>query len=70
MNIKPFRNEAELTAALARLEELWGAPIDSPEGHELEVLAAQIEKYEDEHYPMPASNPANAIEFLRDQQRH
>ena len=69
MNIKPVRNEADLTAALVRLEELWGAPIDSPEGHELEVLASLIEKYEDKHYPMPASNHANAVEFLRGQQR-
>ena len=68
MKIKTVRSEADLVAAFARLEELWGAPIDSPEGHELEVLASLIEKYEDDHYPMPASNRDNALEFLRDQQ--
>lgn len=68
MDIKPVRNEADLATALTRLDELWGAPIDSPEGHELEILAELIEKYEDEHYPMPASNPANAVEFLKEQQ--
>jgi HTH-type transcriptional regulator/antitoxin HigA len=70
MTIKSVRNDADLAAALARLDELWGAPLDSEEGHELEVLATLIEKYEDEHYPMPASNPVDAAEFLREQQSH
>jgi len=53
MNIKPIRTEEDLAAAFARLEQLWGAEIGSPEGDELEILALLIEKYEDEHYPMP-----------------
>lgn len=68
MNIKPVRSEADLVAALARIDELWGAPVDTPDGNELEVLAILVEKYEDEHYPMPASRPAEAVKFLRDQQ--
>lgn len=67
MDIKPVRNEADLAAALARVDQLWGAPVDTPEGNELEVLVVLIEKYEDEHYPMPASQPANAVEFLKEQ---
>ena len=68
MNIKPIRTEEDLAAAFARVEQLWGAEIDSPEGDELEILALLIEKYEDEHYPMPPSDPIEAIKFLMAQQ--
>lgn len=52
MNIKPIHSQEDLATALARLEQLWGAEVGSPEGDELEILALLIEKYEDEHYPM------------------
>lgn len=68
MNIKPIRSQEDLTAAFARVEKLWGAEIGSPEGDELEILALLIEKYEDEHYPMPPSDPIEAIKFRMDQQ--
>ena len=68
MNIKPIRCDEDLAAAFARVEQLWGAEIGTPEGDELEVLAVLIEKYEDEHYPMPPSDPIEAIKFRMDQQ--
>jgi HTH-type transcriptional regulator/antitoxin HigA len=43
------------------VEQLRGAKMGSPEGDELEILALLIEKYEDEHYPMPPSDPIEAI---------
>ena len=52
MNIKAIHSQEDLTTALARLEQLWGAEAGSPEGDELEILALLTEKYEDEHYPM------------------
>lgn len=67
MNIKPIHTPEGLTAALARLEQLWGAQIGSPEGDELEILAVLIEKYEAEHFPMPASDPVEAIKFRMEQ---
>jgi len=68
MNIKPIRSDDDLAAAFARMEQLWGSEIGTPEGDELEVLAVLIEKYEDEHYPMPPSDPIEAIKFRMDQQ--
>lgn len=68
MNIKPIRTEEDLTTAFARVEQLWGAEIGSPEGDELEILALLIEKYEDEHHPMPPSDPIEAIKFRMEQQ--
>ena len=68
MNIKPIRNDDDLAAALGRMEQMWGAEANTPEGDELEVLALLIGKYEDEHYPMPPSDPIEAIKFRMDQQ--
>jgi HTH-type transcriptional regulator/antitoxin HigA len=68
MNIKPIRSQDDLNAAFARVEHIWGAEMGSPEGDELEILALLIEKYEDEHYPMPPSDPIEAIKFRMDQQ--
>ncbi|MNN89480.1 hypothetical protein D3C81_2073020 [compost metagenome] len=53
---------------MARIDELWGAEVGTPDGDELEVLAVLIGKYEDEHYPMPPSDPIEAIKFRMDQQ--
>jgi HTH-type transcriptional regulator/antitoxin HigA len=68
MNIKPIRNDEDLTLAFARIEQLWGAASGSPEGDELEILALLVEKYEDEHFPIPPSDPIEAIKFRMDQQ--
>ncbi|SDO25813.1 HTH-type transcriptional regulator / antitoxin HigA [Pseudomonas arsenicoxydans] len=68
MNRKLILNQEDLKAAFARVEQLWGAGIGSPEGDDLETLALLIEKYEDEHYPMPPSNPIEALKFRVDQQ--
>lgn len=67
MNIKPIRTPEDLAAALARVDQLWGGEIGSPAGDELEILALLIEKYEDEHFPMPPSDPVEAIKFRMDQ---
>lgn len=68
MNIKPIRTDEDLKAAFTRVDEVWDAEIGTPEGDELEILALLIEKYEDEHYPMPPSDPIEAIKFRMDQQ--
>ena len=68
MNIKPIRNDADLRAALARLDKLWGAARDTPEGDELDVLVLLVEKFEDEHCPIGPSDPVEAIKFRMEQQ--
>ena len=67
MNIKPIRNDADLRTALARLDTLWGAAQDTPEGDELDVLVLLVEKFEDEHYPIGPSDPVEAIKFRMEQ---
>ncbi|MCB0495851.1 MAG: helix-turn-helix domain-containing protein [Cyclobacteriaceae bacterium] len=67
MNIKAIKSEIDYNNALLRLEEIFHAPINSPEGDEAEVLSILIEKYEDEHYPIEAPDPIEAIKFRMEQ---
>ena len=67
MKLKPIKNDRELSGALKRIDELWGAKPGTPKGDELDVLILIVGKYEDEHYAIPASDPIEAIKFLMEQ---
>ncbi|MDH3374476.1 MAG: transcriptional regulator [Gammaproteobacteria bacterium] len=67
MKLKPIKNNRELTRALKRIDDLWGAKPGTPKGDELDVLMLLVEKYEDENYAIPASDPIEAIKFLMEQ---
>ena len=63
MNIKPLKNEQDYEAALERLEVIFDAPINSKEGDEAEILSILIDNYENEHYPIDAPDPIEAIKI-------
>lgn len=65
--IKPIHTDEDYQMALMRVEKLWGAQQDTPEGDELDILLVLTEAYESKNYPMPPSDPVNAILFLMDQ---
>lgn len=67
MKLKPIKNDRELNRALKRIDELWGAKSGTPKGDELDVLMLLVEKYEDEHFAIPTSDPVEAIKFLMEQ---
>jgi HTH-type transcriptional regulator/antitoxin HigA len=67
MKLKPIKNDRELNRALKRIDDLWGAKSGTPKGDELDILMLLVEKYEDEQYAIPASDPIEAIKFLMDQ---
>ena len=67
MNLKPVKNKTQLNRALKRINELWGAKRNTEKGDELDILMLLVEKYEEEHYPIPASDPVEAIKFLMEQ---
>jgi HTH-type transcriptional regulator / antitoxin HigA len=67
MNIKPIRNESDYREVLARVQKLWGAPAESKEGDELDVLATLIDAYEREQYPIDLPTPIDAIRFRLEQ---
>jgi len=65
--MKLIKNDQELEKMLEQMAVLWDAEEGSDERDELELLSFIVEKYEDEHYPIPASNPIEAIKFQMDQ---
>jgi len=67
MQVKVIKTEEEYTQALKRLEVIFDAPADTTEGDEAELLGILIEKYEDEHYPIEAPDPIEAIKFRMEQ---
>ncbi len=67
MKLKPLRNDRDLHRALVRIEELWGAKSGTAKGDELDVLMLLVEKYEEDHFAIPASDPVEAIKFLMEQ---
>ncbi len=65
--IKPIRDEKAYNDALKRIELFWGSEIGTLEGDELDVLMVLVETYENKHYPMPPSDPVEAILFRMEQ---
>lgn len=62
-NLEPIRTEEEYEAALARIHELFHAPVGTPDGDELESLVDLVEIYAAEHYPIDPPSPSAAIEY-------
>ena len=52
MEARPIKNHQDYRIALERIDIIFDAPINTPEGEEAEILALLIEKYEDEYYPI------------------
>jgi HTH-type transcriptional regulator/antitoxin HigA len=67
MEIKAIKTEQNYNQALDRLEKIFHAKVDTPEGDEAEVISILIEKYEDEHYPIGMPDPIEAIKFRMEQ---
>lgn len=64
MNVKPIKTKQDYKSALAELERLFDAHANTPDGDYVEVLATLIEKYEEEHYPIDAPDPVEALEYF------
>jgi HTH-type transcriptional regulator/antitoxin HigA len=52
---------------MARIEELWGIPLDSPDSDELEILLALTGSYERKHHHVPPPEPLALLEYRMDQ---
>lgn len=72
LTLRPLRTEADYRAALLRAEALFDLPEepdpDSELGAYFDALVTLIEAYERKHYPIPASDPIEAIKFRMEQQ--
>jgi HTH-type transcriptional regulator/antitoxin HigA len=67
MNIKPIKTEEDYNEALERLEVIFDAPENSPEGDEVQILGMLIENYENEHFAIGLPDPIEAIKFRMEQ---
>lgn len=72
MKTKILKTEQEYNDACERIYTLINSnenaiETDSPEGEEMELLSLLVEKYEQDHYPVEAPNPIEAIKFRMDQ---
>ncbi|MFW5701262.1 MAG: helix-turn-helix domain-containing protein [Cyclobacteriaceae bacterium] len=67
MDIRPIKTEQNYNTAISRIEALWGAKKDSPEGDELDLLVTLVEFCEMKHYPIAPPDPIDAIKFRMEQ---
>jgi len=67
MKTKVIKTEADYELALKRLEKIFDAPVNSPEGDEAELLTFLIEKYEEDYFPIETPDPIEAIKFRMEQ---
>ena len=64
MNIKPIKTEKDYRKALEEIDRIFDAKPNTPDGDTLEVLTTLVEKYEDEHYPIEAPDPVEALQYF------
>lgn len=53
--VKPIRTKADYERALREVATLWGAKLGTRAGNHLDMLAKEIEAFEDKHYPIRPS---------------
>jgi HTH-type transcriptional regulator/antitoxin HigA len=63
MNLKPIKTEDDYRVALNRLDEIFNAPIGTPESDEADILGLMIDDYENKHYSIEAPDPIEAIKI-------
>ncbi len=67
MEIRPIKTEQDYNDSIKRIEKLWGAKKDTPQGDELDLLVTLVESYEMKHYPIAPPDPVDAIKFRMEQ---
>ena len=67
MEIRPIKTEEDYNTSIRRIEVLWGAKKDTPQGDELDLLVTLVESYEIKHYPIAPPDPVDAIKFRMEQ---
>ncbi|MFA9190743.1 helix-turn-helix domain-containing protein [Flavobacterium sp. FZUC8N2.13] len=70
MEIKPIKTAIDYEKALERLEIIFDAKSNTPDGDELEILGILIDQYEKEHFPIALPDPIEAIKFRMEQMNY
>ena len=63
MDIRLIKNEHDYQNALSRLDRIFDTPTGSAESDEADVLTLLIDDYENQHYPIEAPDPVEAIKI-------
>lgn len=63
MEIKPIKTEQDYHASLAKLDELFDAPVGTKESDYADILALLVDEYEKKHFPIEAPDPIEAIKI-------
>ncbi|MBI1387443.1 MAG: transcriptional regulator [bacterium] len=61
MNIRPIKTDEDYQSALAEIERLMDAPLNSPMGDRLDVLTTLVEAYEEKNFTIEEPDPVEAI---------
>ena len=67
MEIKPIKTEQDYDNALAEIDKIFDADVDTPEGDRLDVLVTLVEAYDAKHWPIKDPDPIEAIKFRMEQ---
>ena len=68
MIVKLLKTDDDYRQALKRIDELWEARLNTPEGDELELLITLVQAYEDKHHPVYPPDPVEAIKIAMEEQ--
>ena len=63
MDIQPIKSEADYEQALAQIDDLMSAALDSEQGDKLDILVTLVEAYEAKQFPLDLPDPIEAIKF-------
>ena len=66
MTLRTLKTEADYKEALAEIDRVFDAELNTPEADHLDILALLVEAYEEQHYPIPAPDPVAALEYYMD----
>jgi HTH-type transcriptional regulator/antitoxin HigA len=61
MALFPIRNEQDYDRAMARIDELFGARLGTPEGYEFDAFVTLVDAYESKHFPVGINTPEQTI---------
>ena len=69
MHMKSIETEQNYRDALKRLELIFDAAENTVEGDEAEILGAQIDNYENIHFPIEPPDPMEVVKFRLEQMK-
>lgn len=67
IEIRPIRTKKDYERTMGMIESLLDCPAKSKEAEALEVLSILADEYENQHFPIDAPDPIEAIKYRMEQ---